>query len=78
MIKIAEADYRRNNWRLNEALIQEQETEEKIKRELEFFFKVNTTPEVSIATIWEAHKAYIRGGINSNMDPKEERNNKQH
>lgn len=31
--------------------------------EVEQYFSLNHTPEVSKATIWETHKAYIRGKL---------------
>lgn len=48
-------------WRLNEDLIQDLDEEEKIKEELEHYFKINYTKKVTGATLWEAQKAYIRG-----------------
>lgn len=48
-------------WRLNEDLLQDEEIEKNIKKELEKYFIQNESPEVSEATIWESHKAYIRG-----------------
>lgn len=50
-----------NNWRLNEDLLHDRETDKRIKEELEFYFKTNTSGETSEAIVWEAHKAYIRG-----------------
>lgn len=50
-------------WRLNEDLLADSDTLKRIKEELEWFFKINTPGEVNEATIWEAHKTYIRGII---------------
>lgn len=48
-------------WRLNEELIREDEGINRIRKELENYFVVNDNGEVSGATLWEAHKAFIRG-----------------
>lgn len=49
------------NWRMNEDLLQDREIENKIKKEMKQFFKINETTEVSMPIVWETHKAYIRG-----------------
>lgn len=36
-------------------------TLKRIKEELEWYFKINVPGEVNEATVWEAHKGYIRG-----------------
>lgn len=51
----------RGQWRLNEELIRQVEGVNRFRQELENFFEVNDTGDVSGATLWEAHKAYIRG-----------------
>lgn len=56
-------DWRKGFWRLNEDLIEDEEVGRIIKTEIEQYFKINYTPDVSKATIWEAHKAYTRGKI---------------
>lgn len=62
---------------MNEALIQDQNVEGKIRKELEQYFPLNETQEVSDATIWEVHKAYIRGILISiGTQKKMERSNK--
>ncbi|CAI9561909.1 unnamed protein product [Staurois parvus] len=48
-------------WKLNEALLLDQEIDQRIREEIERFFQENETGEVSVATVWESHKAYIRG-----------------
>lgn len=45
---------------MNESLIQDPKVIKKIEGELEEFFTINDTPEISIPTLWESHKAYIR------------------
>ena len=52
-------------WKLNEDLFQDEEVVNKIKRELELYFKENSSEHLSEALVWEAHKAYIRGIRNS-------------
>lgn len=51
----------RGQWCLNEELIKEEEGYALIRKELENYFLVNDNGEVSGSTLWEAHKAYIRG-----------------
>lgn len=59
-IKFNEKEYRKGTWRLNEDLIDDVEVE-KIMTEIEQYFSTNDTPDVTKVTIWEAHKAYVRG-----------------
>lgn len=59
-MKIPGAQKKSNSWRLNEELIQGKEEEEKINEELDQYFKINDTKEITEVTLWEAHKAYIR------------------
>lgn len=56
-IRFRDMDRRKGHWRLNE------EVGRIKKMEIEQYFSINNTPEVSKATIWEAHKAYIRGKL---------------
>lgn len=48
------------NWKLNDSLIQDPESFKRIEQELEVFFEIDTA-EISKATLWETHKAFIRG-----------------
>lgn len=50
-----------SGWRLNEELIRDEEGSAIVGRELENYFALNGTGEVSGSTLWEAPKAYIRG-----------------
>lgn len=59
-IKIPETQIQAYSWRLNEDLLDKQ-GEEIIKKELEQYFSLNGTSEIADDTLWEAHKAYIRG-----------------
>ncbi|CAI9571030.1 unnamed protein product, partial [Staurois parvus] len=49
------------SWKLNETLLTDPDTDRKIREEIERFFEENETEDVSLATVWEAHKAYVRG-----------------
>lgn len=44
-----------------EDLLYDKKIEKRIKEELELYFKINVAVDISEATVWEAHKAYIRG-----------------
>lgn len=48
-------------WKLNDSLIQDSEVNRRIEQELEEFFLINDTSEISKGTLWETHKVYIRG-----------------
>lgn len=77
-MKIEGVQNRTTIWRINEELLQEKVAEERIKKELAQFFKINDTDDVTEATVWEAHKAYIRGilialGVKKIKDENEEK-----
>lgn len=42
-------------------MLLDEEIRQIIEKELELYFSINNTLEVSPHTIWEAHKSYIRG-----------------
>lgn len=46
---------------MNEDLLQDKDVLKRIKKELDWYFKINVPGEVNEATVWEAHKVYIRG-----------------
>lgn len=46
---------------MNEDQLQDKDILKRIKEELEWYFKINVPGEVNEATVWEAHKVYIRG-----------------
>lgn len=48
---------------MEEFIIQGEVTKQEIKKELEQYFSINRTEEILPQTLWEAHKAYIRGII---------------
>lgn len=56
-MKVPGAQRRPNLWRLNEELIQYKKDEEIIRKEIEQYFIINDTKEISDSTLWEAHKA---------------------
>lgn len=61
-------------WSLNEDLIEDIEVED-CKKEINQYFLWNETPELTKATIWEAHKAFIKGKLISIRARKKEREN---
>uniref|UniRef100_A0A8C5WBK3 exodeoxyribonuclease III n=1 Tax=Leptobrachium leishanense TaxID=445787 RepID=A0A8C5WBK3_9ANUR len=52
---------RDRQWRLNVSLLEDPPIRAELHAVLEHFFKENITTDVPISTIWEAHKAVIRG-----------------
>lgn len=60
-LKMGETEAQGTGWRLNEDLLADNVILKRLKEELEWFFKINIPGEVNEATIWEAHKTYIRG-----------------
>ena len=52
---------RLNQWRLNGSLLRDEEVLEDMVKEIDFYFDTNDIPECDPRTIWEAHKAVIRG-----------------
>lgn len=48
-------------WRLNEDLLRDEVGSNIVEKELEHYFATNDTEEILGSTLWEAHKAYIRG-----------------
>lgn len=71
------AQRRPNLWRLNEELIQYKKDEEIIRKEIEQYFIINDTKEISDSTLWEAHKAQIRGILIA-IGARKKRENKKH
>lgn len=60
-IKISEENRQLGQWRLNEELIRWEDGFNRINKELKNYFVENNTGEISGCTLWQAHKAYIRG-----------------
>uniref|UniRef100_A0A8C5R1L2 Reverse transcriptase domain-containing protein n=1 Tax=Leptobrachium leishanense TaxID=445787 RepID=A0A8C5R1L2_9ANUR len=52
---------RERNWRLNTSLLSDPQVLSDAQTLLSNFFQDNVTPDVPLPTIWEAHKACIRG-----------------
>lgn len=46
---------------MNDSLLQDPAVEYAIKQELIQYFELNRTGHVSALTVWETHKAFIRG-----------------
>lgn len=51
----------RRPWRLNESLLHDTEAMAEVVTELGHYFVTNSTADCSPATVWEAHKAVVRG-----------------
>lgn len=49
------------SWRLNEQLLGNTDSRQKIKTVLEDYFHLNASTEITSQTLWDAHKAVIRG-----------------
>lgn len=62
---VAKGVYKQYNWRLNEDLLLNQEILPILKNELNYYFKLNLNKGTSIQTVWEAHKAVMRGNLMS-------------
>lgn len=54
-------DHRERTWRLNETLLDDRQ--EDLLHKLVEYFEINTSGEESEQTVWEAHKAAIRGEL---------------
>lgn len=61
VISLSRTTPKRGNWRLNESLLNDKVFFEQVRRELELFFELNRTPEISPMIVWETHKVFIRG-----------------
>ncbi|XP_063818782.1 uncharacterized protein LOC135056932 [Pseudophryne corroboree] len=55
------------SWRLNDSILHNQEVTTQIKDCLAEYFLLNDSPEISSTTLWEAHKAVLRGHLISQM-----------
>lgn len=62
-IKLQGETYGKAPWRLNEDLIDDKEIENTTIEEMDQYFLRNETPEITKATIWEAHNMVIRGKL---------------
>lgn len=60
-LKIPSIPHKTTNWKLNDLLISEEIDKKMINDELQHYFRDNSHPEISPGTLWEAHKAFIRG-----------------
>lgn len=53
----------RRNWRLNSLLLSDENFVKFISEQISLFLEINMTPDVSVSTVWETLKAYVRGQI---------------
>lgn len=51
------------SWRLNEALIQSEETRSEVLATLQEYFSINKASVTNPLMVWEAHKMVIRGTL---------------
>lgn len=49
------------HWKLNDSLLNDTKITQVLLKELEVYFEITETQEVSAQTIWKAHKAFVRG-----------------
>uniref|UniRef100_A0A2D4P6H5 Uncharacterized protein n=1 Tax=Micrurus surinamensis TaxID=129470 RepID=A0A2D4P6H5_MICSU len=52
---------RRMRWTLNLQILKEKEYNQRIKNELETFFKINLQEHTNLQNLWDTTKAYMRG-----------------
>lgn len=57
------AGAQRTHWRFNSLLLSDDSFVEFMSSQISLFLEINTTPDVSISTVWEALKAYLRGQV---------------
>lgn len=77
-IRFPEVERQPYSWKLNKDLLLSKQGEETLKRELEQFIPFNEVDEIAENTLWEAHKAYVRGILISlGARRKKERNKKE-
>uniref|UniRef100_A0A3P9H232 Reverse transcriptase domain-containing protein n=1 Tax=Oryzias latipes TaxID=8090 RepID=A0A3P9H232_ORYLA len=62
-------------WRFNNTLLSDEKFTKFISSEITFFFKCNLTPGISLSTVWESLKAYLRGQIISYCAQQKKSNN---
>ena len=52
-----------NTWRLNNTLLNNQETTEEIKEEIKKYLETNDNENTAIQNLWDAAKAVLRGNF---------------
>lgn len=51
------------NWKMNDSLLTDEIDVKEIEKSLSLYFRDNISPDISPGTLWEAHKALIRGKL---------------
>lgn len=62
-IKIHPDKLRRGRWKMNTSILQDDIFHNELAKDLSSFFEINMGSTDSVAMVWEASKAYIRGKI---------------
>lgn len=62
-LKLHPDKLRRGRWRMNTSILQDEVFHNELARDLSSFFDINMGSTDSVAMVWEASKAYIRGKI---------------
>lgn len=60
-LELGSTAYRPYNWKLNTFLLQHIPSKTELISTLAHYFAENNTPDISTSTLWEAHKAVVRG-----------------
>lgn len=60
-LALSSGTLRKCHWRLNDFLLKHDPSREDLEKTMTLYFAENNSPEVSIATLWEGHKAVLRG-----------------
>ena len=62
-LQMPNSSTKHRTWRFDPLLLADKDFINFINSQIDYFFEINITPEVSYSTIWEAFKAYVRGQI---------------
>lgn len=58
-----ETEYRTKTWKLNPSLLKDPDNLSRLKWRIQLYFAENDTPDISLISLWEAHKCVIRGEL---------------
>lgn len=50
-------------WHFDPLLLNDEDFINFLNAQIDYFFEINTTPDMSFSIVWETFKAYIRGQI---------------